>query len=87
MSAWANRIDAMHDRKVKVEAICMVKDNKRGYIVMDGGMKLPITTFIDCNGDNTKDPEEAWYIVAGRPRFGYITFDLASFYMPSYEDH
>ena len=87
MSATTNRLGAMRDHNIQVAAVCYKEGRSLGYIVMDSGMKLKITTFIDEFGERTRDPDEAWYVVAGRDSVGWITYDLANYWMPSYEDH
>lgn len=63
------QIDAMRDRQVPIAAIHLAN----GYVLMFGGMTLPITDWYDELGDHTEDIDEVVAIDAGTPEIGYIS--------------
>lgn len=58
----------MRDRRVPIAVISLTER----YLVMEGGLRLPITDMYDDLGDETDDPDEVVRIEAGTPEIGYI---------------
>lgn len=51
-----------------------------GYVLLDGGVVVPITNMMDEDGDDTDDPAEAVVCVAGDDCHGWYTIDLRATY-------
>ena len=69
MSASVKQIHAMAARRVPIAAINLAER----YVVMAGGLVLPITEMFDENGDETEDRMEVTKVEAGTDEIGYIT--------------
>lgn len=51
------------------------------FIHMSDGTTLPITEFIDENGDDC-DPDDAVVVIAGNDNFGWISVEILEGYEP-----
>ena len=48
------------------------------YVLMTDGKVLPITNFLDSDGDEIDDPREAATCVAGEDGYGWVTIEIFS---------
>ena len=52
-------------------------------VMLGDGSVLPVTNWLDADGDETEDASEAVAYVAGTERCGWISGSLSAFEMPT----
>lgn len=76
-------IVAMKEAGVGIAVVCMTK----WYVVMNNGLQLPVTDWLDKDGQPCREDDEPRYYEFGAPDVGFAVGDLDCYEMPSWKDH